>query len=170
MARIKQIRIIGITGRSGSGKTTLIEKLIGHFTRKGLRVGVVKHTRHHFDTDHPGKDTHRYRSSGAAVSAITDESSMSITALDTGGVSPLEAAPALFADCDLVFIEGFREGPHEKIEVIGDSSESPLFCSGTENILALVSDKEVDSDLPSFTRNDIVSVADFIARMTGLIS
>ncbi len=167
MARIKQI---GITGRSGSGKTTLIEKLIAHFSAQGLRVGVIKHMRHDFDIDHPGKDTRRYTDSGAAVSSITNERFMAIMAEAPGGMSPLEAAPALFEKCGLVLVEGNKQGPLEKIEVIGDSTEEPLFRSGTENILALVCDTPVDSNLPRFTRNDTVSVAEFIARVTGLTS
>src|SRR5262245_39837144 len=60
------LHVVGFVGSSGSGKTTLIERLIPHFTRAGLRVGVMKHARHGFDIDRPGKDSYRVRSAGAA--------------------------------------------------------------------------------------------------------
>lgn len=168
MAMKKTPPVIAFTGRSGSGKTTLIEKIVARFTAKGMRVGVVKHMRHDFDIDHPGKDTHRYRASGAAVSSITNGRSLAIIVDGTGGLTPLDAAPSLFAACDLIIIEGQKEGPYAKIEVIGDSTEAPLYLTGVENIVALASDSHRTADLPVFQRNDIDSITDYIARLAGL--
>jgi len=50
-------RLLGIAGYSGSGKTTLLTGLIPRLRAAGLRLGVLKHAHHHFDIDHPGKDT-----------------------------------------------------------------------------------------------------------------
>jgi molybdopterin-guanine dinucleotide biosynthesis protein B len=168
MAMKKTPTVIAFTGRSGSGKTTLIEKLVARFSSRGLRVGVIKHMRHDFDIDHPGKDTHRYRGSGAAVSSITNGKSLAIIADGTGGISPLDAAPALFSKCDLVIIEGQKEGAYPKIEVIGASAEPPLYLSGVEGIVALASDLPRETDLPVFRRDDIEPLAMFIARLAKL--
>lgn len=54
---------VRILGRSGSGKTTLIEKLIQKL--HPLRIGVIKHTRHHLDLPENTKDTTRYATAGA---------------------------------------------------------------------------------------------------------
>ncbi len=59
------MKVVGFAGYSGSGKTTLIERLIPELRRRGQRVSVVKHARHGFDMDRPGKDTFRHREAGA---------------------------------------------------------------------------------------------------------
>ena len=51
---------IAFIGYQNSGKTTLVEKVIAELTRRGLRVGSLKHHGHHgFDIDVPAKDTWR---------------------------------------------------------------------------------------------------------------
>jgi molybdopterin-guanine dinucleotide biosynthesis adapter protein len=169
METTKSPPVIIITGRSGSGKTTLIERLIARYARHGLRVAVVKHMRHDFDIDHPGKDTHRYREAGARISAITNDRSMAIIAGEIGELDPLDAAAALFARCDLVIVEGHKEEEdHPKIEVIGDSAEAPLYCAGVGNIVALACDTHRDTSLPVFRRNDVDAIADYIGSVLGL--
>jgi len=109
-----------------------------------------------------------YRASGAAVRSITNGDSIAIMADGVEGISPLDAAPYLFAACDLVIIEGQKEGPYPKIEVIGDAGESPLYLSGVENIVALACDRDIETSLPLFRRDDIGPLMIFISRFTGL--
>ena len=59
------MKVLAFAGYSGAGKTTLLEQVIGGLRQHGLRVSVVKHARHGFDMDHPGKDTQRHREAGA---------------------------------------------------------------------------------------------------------
>ena len=59
------MKIMGFSGWSGSGKTTLIERLIPCFTARGLRVALIKHAHHAFESDQPGKDAQRQRQAGA---------------------------------------------------------------------------------------------------------
>jgi molybdopterin-guanine dinucleotide biosynthesis protein B len=58
--------IICIVGASNSGKTTFLEKLIPELTKRGYRVGVIKHSATKLDMDHEGKDTWRLREAGAS--------------------------------------------------------------------------------------------------------
>ena len=58
------MKVVGFAGFSGSGKTTLVEQVIPELRLRGLRVSVVKHAHHSFDSDHPGKDTYRHREAG----------------------------------------------------------------------------------------------------------
>ncbi len=156
--------VISITGRSGSGKTTLIEGLIGYFAGKGLKVSIIKHLRHEFQVDHPGKDTWRYREAGAAGAGIINVNSFAVFADHEGDMTPQRMADRFFPDADLVIIEGDRESSASKIEVIGDSGEEPLFRSGVKNITALVCDHQTDSSLPTFGRNEVQDVGRYIER------
>ncbi|HSN22716.1 MAG TPA: molybdopterin-guanine dinucleotide biosynthesis protein B, partial [Methylomicrobium sp.] len=58
--------ILGFAAPSGTGKTTLLTQLIPLLKQQGLRVGLIKHSHHSFDIDHPGKDSHRLRMAGAS--------------------------------------------------------------------------------------------------------
>ncbi len=156
-------RIITVTGRSGSGKTTLIEKLIVHYRSLGMTVSVVKSMRHHFDTEPQGKDTSRYRDSGASASIITNGKMFALVSGLDGGESPLDLAAKFFSGYDIVIIEGFKEGRTAKIEVIGGSSEAPLFHNDAD-IKIVVTDKPVETVLPVYKRNDIDGIAAEIER------
>ena len=69
--------ILSFVGRSGSGKTTLIEKLITELTRRGRRIGVIKHALHKIEFDKKGKDSWRHRSAGAEAVMIASPDAIS---------------------------------------------------------------------------------------------
>ena len=151
-------RIISITGRSGSGKTTLIEKLIVYYNSIGEQVSVIKSMRHDFETDPAGKDTYRYRESGARASLITNGKKFAlISKIDAGDENPTDLAIRYFNKSDIIIIEGFKQGNFKKIEVIGDGSEPPLFMEDP-GIKILVTDKSFDTPLPIYKRDDIPGI------------
>ena len=154
---MKKPKIITVTGKSGSGKTTLIERLIGEYTSEGKSVSVLKSMRHHFDIDREGKDTYRYREAGAGSALITNGKQIALMADITEEETPLALAEKYFSDSDIVIIEGFKEGRTRKIEVIGDSEEPPLF-ENDSLIVMVVSDREFDTRLPQFRRDDIKGI------------
>ncbi|MGV7930731.1 MAG: molybdopterin-guanine dinucleotide biosynthesis protein B [Spirochaetota bacterium] len=157
--------IVSIVGRSGSGKTTLIEKLICHFNERGHKIAIIKHLRHDFDIDHPGKDTWRYRAAGCGGVAITNDREWAMVERLESPAGSVDLALRFFGGYDIVLIEGDKEADVFKIEVVGDSSEAPLFDSGTGNIVAVVSDRPVPGKLPRFARNDAAEVGRFIENL-----
>lgn len=157
-------KIITITGRSGSGKTTLIERLIKEYITEGLKVSVIKSMRHDFEVDREGKDTHRYRAAGVHSALITNGKKIALMADITDEETPLTLAAKYFGDYDIVIIEGFKEGETRKVEVIGDSTESPLFESDS-NVVMVVSDRKFATRLPLFKRDDIKSIRECIDRI-----
>ena len=157
-------QIISVTGRSGSGKTTLIEKLIAHYKTLGKKVSVIKSMRHEFETDPAGKDTFRYRESGASASIITNSKKFALISENDKNENPLELAKRFFSDSDIIIIEGFKEGTQQKIEVIGDSTEPALFHED-KNIKILVTDNDIKSELPVFRRDDIAGVVRAISEI-----
>ncbi len=155
--------IIGFVGRSGSGKTTLIEKLIPVLGDSGLTVAVIKHTRHEFYFDSEGTDSFRFARSGAAYVALSNDQRSVVMSNIGRGTSPIHIAKDLLVrGASLAIIEGYKEGAHAKIEVVGDSSEPTLVSSGISGIIAVIADKRVDAGVPVFKRDDIESISKFI--------
>jgi molybdopterin-guanine dinucleotide biosynthesis adapter protein len=69
------IPVVFVVGRSGSGKTTLIVSLIKELRDRGLRVGSVKHAKHGFEFDRPGKDSWRlfHEAESDAMVVVSDD-------------------------------------------------------------------------------------------------
>jgi len=63
--------MVSIVGKSGSGKTTLLEKVVAELTKRGYRVGTIKHDVHGFEIDHEGKDSWRHKMAGAKTVALS---------------------------------------------------------------------------------------------------
>lgn len=156
--------IITVTGKSGSGKTTLIEKLIAYYKNSGKKISVIKSMRHEFHTDPEGKDTSRYRGSGAFSSIITNGKKFAFISEIDDGSDPLILAEKYFSSSDIIIIEGFKEGDVRKIEVIGDSDEPSLFLND-KNIKMIVTDKIISTSLPVYRRDDIQSIASAIEKI-----
>lgn len=159
--------VLGIAGWKNSGKTTLVERLVAELTRRGRKVSTVKHAHHNFEIDHEGRDSFRHRAAGAAEVAVVSGRRWAI-------VHELrdEAEPALgeilekLAPCDLVLVEGYKQGVHPRIEVRreGARDTAPL-GSVADGFVALATDiAGGDEDRPVFHLDDIVAIADFAER------
>ena len=59
------MRRLHVLGRKNHGKTTLVAELVAELTRRGWRIGTIKHTHHHHELDTPGKDSWMHRQAGA---------------------------------------------------------------------------------------------------------
>ncbi len=79
--------IISIVGKKNSGKTTLIEKIIPELTKRGYKVGAIKHDVHEFEIDHEGKDTWRMTKAGADTVVIASDKKLAM--IKMLGVDPL---------------------------------------------------------------------------------
>ena len=62
---LKSPPLLGFCAYSGTGKTTLLTQLIPVLKEHVLKIGLVKHAHHGFDTDLPGKDSYKLRKAGA---------------------------------------------------------------------------------------------------------
>lgn len=157
-------RIITIVGKSNSGKTTLVEKLIKHYKSEGCKVSALKSMRHDFQIDHEGKDTWRYREAGVFSAAITNGRTMAFVSDIEDEYTPLDIAHRYFPDSDIIIIEGYKESRGSKIEVIGDSTEEPLFMND-DTVKIIVTDRNITADLPVIRRDDINSLINEIEKL-----
>ena len=129
------IPMIGFAAWSGTGKTTLIEKLIGYFKGRGLRVAVIKHDGHDFSPDVPGTDSDRHRRAGAYGTAVFSQNRWMACKAQT--VTERELI-ALFPEADLILLEGLKHSPWLKLELVrAGNSDAPVCEPAT--VLALVS-------------------------------
>ncbi len=153
---------ICIVGASNSGKTTFLEKLIPELAARGYRVGAIKHDAHGFEIDREGKDTWRLRRAGAGVIAISS-SNMFASIRQTNAEMTLEEIGArFFWTEDILIAEGFKKERFPKIEVFRSAIEPKPICGSEDNLIAVVSDDEVDTTVPKFPFADWRGVVDFI--------
>ena len=158
---MKKVPIISFVGRSGSGKTTLLEKLIPELNRRGYRVAVIKH---HPDpgleTDSEGKDTWRMACAGAdqVILAAPDQI---VHWKFTQRENSLREIAATLQDVNLILTEGYKREDAPKIEISRGKESLPLL-SLPEELVAAVSDRQLDLPIPLFGLDDVVGLADLI--------
>lgn len=160
------IPVIGFVGASGSGKTTLITRVLPLLANVGRRVAVLKHARHGFDIDRPGKDSYRAREAGAAQVLVASRNRWALLT-----ETPSDASEPDFLDLlsrfnpleiDLVLAEGFASEPYPKIEVYRPSHGQPPKCWPRDpDVCAVACDELVAVSVPvihlDLNRPDLVA-------------
>jgi len=162
---------IAFVAPSGTGKTTLVESLVREFTRRGRRVGALKHDAHRFEIDTPGKDSARFTAAGAQVMVLA-------SAERVAAVLRPEAPPAVddlldrwFAGVELVLVEGYRNSALPRLEVFRAGTGRPLTCRGDTVdplLVAVASDIPLVLDVPVLDLGDAAAIADFIEEVLKL--
>ena len=170
------MRRFGITGWSGSGKTTLVCRLLPRLRARGLTVATVKHARHGFDLlpdDHPAR---AWRAAGAdqIVLAAPDRWAHLCEATDEGE-PPLDRLLQMLCPADLVLIEGYKRGGHDKIEVKRGGAGAPLLAAADPTIVAIASDRVIPAvrlsgrEVPVFDLDNVADIAAFVVSHCGMI-
>ncbi len=113
---------VSVVGPSGSGKTTLIVALISELTGRGHQVHAIKHEAHRVELDTPGKDTWRFRQSGAASTILVGDDQVAWFA-EHVPLPDLSSLLHFMAPGDaIVLVEGFR-GAGLPCIVVGDPGD-----------------------------------------------
>ena len=163
------MRIYGVTGWKNAGKTGLMERLVAEITGRGFTVSTVKHAHHHFDVDHPGKDSFRHRAAGATEVLLASGKRTALMHELRGEDEPtLAMLLAKMAPVDLVLVEGYKRDAHAKVEAYRSVTGNPLIALDDPTIRAVASDTKLDLDRPVFDLDDTIAVADFILSEVGL--
>ncbi|MCW5695127.1 MAG: molybdopterin-guanine dinucleotide biosynthesis protein B [Bauldia sp.] len=156
---------MGVVGWKNSGKTTLITRLIPALGARGISVSTIKHVHHAIDLDEPGKDTFRHREAGAVDVVMYSEARWALLHERRSELDPAAELAELvrrMSPVDLILVEGFKKVAMRRIEIRwGDAA--PLTGDRGAETLAVVTDGSPDPDLPSFRRDEIEGLADFIA-------
>lgn len=171
--------IISIIGYSNSGKTTLVESLVPRLKQKGVRVGTVKHTSHGFTIDQRGKDSFRHKSSGSDMTIVSGPKSLAMIRDTKANWGLGKIVRHYMREMDLVLAEGYKNEDFLKIEIIHDpdgedvktirhaakadqTKRGRIFSDHEKNLVAIVSDQNVETGKKIFKRNDVDELADFI--------
>jgi molybdopterin-guanine dinucleotide biosynthesis protein B len=150
---------VHVVGRKNHGKTTLVVALVEEFCRRGVRVGTIKHSPHVHDLDTPGKDSHRHRQAGGQPAAVVTHNLIGVF-LRRGDECAYERLTPLYADCDMVIIEGNIDAPGAKIEVWRAGAGGGCLAAERTGIMAVVSDDQPAVQVPVWPRHDIAGLAD----------
>lgn len=123
-------KTVAVVGFKDSGKTRVVEALVGELTRRGFRVGTVKHTAENIDFDTPGKDTRRHRDAGAVASAILHDNAAAFFLDDH--VTIQDAMKCLGA-LNFLVIEGFKTlDTHARVLVPREDGDIEKLRNGLE--------------------------------------
>ncbi|HID74459.1 MAG TPA: molybdopterin-guanine dinucleotide biosynthesis protein B [Planctomycetaceae bacterium] len=157
---------VHIVGRKNHGKTRLIVELIEELARRGIRVGVVKHSAHRHELDRPGKDSYRQRKAGADPVAVVTAELIGIYLGREAGEDFYRKLAPLFGHCQLVLVEGHIDAEGPKVEVWRHGRGDPPLAAMRSDIAAVVSDDRPEVTVPVWPRSQLAFVAE---QLWGLV-
>ncbi len=161
--------IFGVTGWKNNGKTTLVERLVTEITARGYVVSTIKHAHHAFDVDHKGRDSYRHREAGAQEVLVGSGTRWALIHELRGAPEPtMDELLARLSPCDLVLVEGYKRGPHPKIEAYRAEAGEDLIARDDDTIRLIATDTPLDIDREQLGLDDISAIADFVLRDVGL--
>jgi len=156
-------KIIGIVGWKNVGKTYFATEIIKLLVSKGYKVGSIKHAHHDFDIDKPGTDSFKHREAGSNQVIISSSKRWAkIFENNNKKEKDLKELIEEFQDIDITVVEGFKKDNHPKIEIIGKNSQS--YNKEIKNVIAIVSDEILNSNITVFKKNNIDGLVEFIIK------
>lgn len=154
-----------IATKSGMGKTTLVEALIKTFKSRKYTIGILKYDVKKFEIDKEGKDSYKFSQAGADNVIIASSQKLAMIQ-SLKEEKTIEEIVNLFADLDIVLIEGFKNNIYPKIEVHRKDVDKNILYNNLNydisNIIAVASDENLEVDIPVLNLNHTGSIADFI--------
>ena len=159
--------LVSIVGKSGSGKTTFLEKLIRIFKKQGYRIGTIKHHLHDFEMDRRGKDSWRHKQAGSEISMISSPHKVGMV-MDADHDPSFDELIPFFSEMDLVISEGHKKENSPKIEIFREGVYEEPLCKSDSTLIGLVTDTELDLDVPNFSLEDVDGVSTFLIEYFNL--
>ena len=143
---------------------------------KGLRLGIIKHAHHNFDTDQPGKDSHALRKAGAKSMLVSSSRRWALIHEHFNDDNEATLAELIHIitrqRLHLILVEGFKHEAFPKIELHRSQLGHPYLYQTDPHVVALASDEKppADSPIPVLDINDAQQIADFIVAHCRLHS
>lgn len=164
------IPVVSFIGRSNSGKTTFLERLVKELKLRGYRVGVVKHTPHSFDIDHPRKDTKRLAQAGSDMVVISSPDRVALIERVDTELTLSQLLKFFEGTVDILLTEGYKNEDTDKILILSaKQEEGPPFYKG--KLLATVHARLSPLGIPQFDCDDVIGIADLLVeKLIGTFS
>jgi len=161
---LKTAKLLAIVGSKNSGKTTTAECIISGLTRKGFRVGSIKHIRRpDFTIDTEGTNTWRHSQAGSeVVAAIAKNETDLIVKDDPETILPLVLKLMERQELDVIVIEGLHSSlgqrsdvfkivtAHDTKELRGRLRETPPPIVAVTGIVSEQASQLTDIGIPVF--------------------
>jgi molybdopterin-guanine dinucleotide biosynthesis protein B len=112
--------------------------------------------------DREGKDTWKLRQAGAQTVAISSPAMVAAIRKTKGELDPREVAGRLFWNEDILLTEGYKRSHFPKIEVFRAEVEPAPICGPKDNVVAMVTDDPVSTEVPVFPLSDVTGIAGLI--------
>ena len=156
------MKIIGIVGWKNTGKTFFVSEIIKKLKSKNYRIASIKHAHHEFDIDRPNTDSYIHRKSGSSQVIISSSKRWAkINELESQNEKKLDELISEISETDLILVEGYKNENHPKIEVINEKEKKYLY-KNIKNVIGIISDLDLDTDLKQFKKNEIDKIVNFI--------
>ena len=155
-------KAVAVTGFKNSGKTRVVETLTAELTKRGYKVGSLKHTADDITLDTPGKDTSRHRAAGSTATAILQENT---TAIFIDQHLTLQQAVEKLGPLDYLVIEGFKtKDTHARIIVPRENMELEQLKNGLEIAVVNVPESKFNAptEVPVYTIDQASMLADLV--------
>ena len=164
MAYAWRMKVFGICGHSGMGKTTLLERLVPELRSRDLVVSLIKHSHKDIEIDRPGKDSYRLREAGCSEVLLLGNTRWALMHELRGAPEPsLDYLLDRLQECDLVLVEGFKQGAFPKLEVWRGAVGKAMLWPDWPGIAAVASDSRLPTDgVQRLDLHDTESIADFV--------
>jgi len=160
---MKAPRAVAVVGFKAAGKTRVVESLVAELTRRGHKVGTLKHTAEDMSLDKEGTDTYRHAKAGAISTAILSDNR---TAIFLERVMNIQRAADALGEVDFIVLEGFKKlDIAPRIIVPRSSEEVEKLTIGLE-IVSVDVEKKVPKagDLPVVLLDDPNALADIVEK------
>ncbi len=158
------IPVLAVTGKKNSGKTTVIESLISLMKEKGLKVCTIKHHHHgDFEPDTPGKDSYRHFNAGAEGVVLAAPNKTAYFENVSGEIPSINELATLFPEnTSVILLEGFHKSEFPRIEVNRKEISTELLNSGSDLLVAVVTDNNAIDFKQIYSFSDIPELVDYI--------
>jgi len=125
-----------VYGYHDSGKTKFLESLMGELKKRGISAAAVKHLGRHYEPD-PRKDTTRLAKAGFDPVVGVADGELAIRLSGHDDLWDSISLVQLLSSPDVIFVEGFKNEPIEKIAV-GDIEELPRTVFRAEDMPQII--------------------------------
>lgn len=164
--------VLAISGFSGSGKTRLTRTLTGELSIRGIRVVALKSTQDDVVPEKEGSDTAQFHQAGAVGTVLIGPDGIAVRGDDLSLDRVLRGFVVLFDSPDLILVEGFKDTPLPRIEVLREQDTRSHYIGSPRPPLLVVARNNpqliaVPEGVPVVSGENLHQVVDLVLKYLG---